>query len=35
MGRFEDMLKFAKSPLYRKLRSEVLPEFAHQVHWDT
>jgi hypothetical protein len=34
MGRFEDMLKFAKSPLYRNLRSEALPEFAHQVHWD-
>jgi hypothetical protein len=34
LGRFEDMLKFAKSPLYRKLRSEALPEFAHQVHWE-
>ena len=34
MGRFEDMLKFAKSPLYRQLRQESLPEFAHQVHWE-
>lgn len=34
MGRFEDMLKFAKSPLFRKLRGEALPEFAHQVHWE-
>jgi Zn-dependent protease with chaperone function len=33
MGRFEDMLKFARSPLYRQLREEALPEFAHQVHW--
>ena len=34
MGRFEDMLKFAKSPLYRRLREESLPAFAHQVHWE-
>lgn len=34
MGRFEDMLKFSKSPLYRQLRQEALPEFAHQVHWE-
>jgi Zn-dependent protease with chaperone function len=34
MGRFEDMLKFAKSPLYRRLREESLPAFAHQADWE-
>jgi Zn-dependent protease with chaperone function len=34
LGRFEDMLKFSQSSLYRRLRSEALPEFAHQVHWE-
>lgn len=34
MGRFEDMLKFSKSPLYRQLRQEALPPFAHQGEWE-
>jgi Zn-dependent protease with chaperone function len=34
MKRFEDMLKFAKSPLFRRLRSEELPEFVHGEHWE-
>jgi Zn-dependent protease with chaperone function len=34
MGRFQDMLKFSKSSLFRRLRSEALPEFVHHVHWE-
>ena len=33
MGRFEDMLKFSKSPLFSAAAQPVPAEFVHHVYW--
>jgi hypothetical protein len=33
LGRFQELLRFAQSPVYRAWRPEELPPFEHEEHW--
>lgn len=34
LGRFQELLRFARSPVYKAWRPEEMPEFRHREHWE-